>query len=33
MRRGIKGQFMLEPGFEVVGEAADGVRAIELAFN
>ena len=31
MRRGIKGQFMLEPGFEVVGEAADGVRAIELA--
>lgn len=31
MRRGLKGQFALEPGFTVVGEAADGARAIELA--
>jgi NarL family two-component system response regulator LiaR len=31
MRRGIKGQFALEPGFIVVGEAADGAQAIELA--
>jgi len=31
MRRGIKGQFALEPGFVVVGEAADGAQAIELA--
>ena len=31
MRRGLKGQFSLEPGFEVVGEAEDGEQAIQLA--
>ncbi|KJH73177.1 response regulator [Aliterella atlantica] len=31
MRRGIKGQFALEPGFDVVGEAADGATAVNLA--
>ena len=31
MRRGMKGQFALEPGFVVVGEAADGAAAIQLA--
>jgi DNA-binding NarL/FixJ family response regulator len=31
MRRGMKGQFALEPGFSVVGEAVDGAQAIELA--
>ncbi len=31
MRRGMKGQFALEPGFSVVGEANDGAQAIELA--
>ena len=31
MRRGIKGQFALEAGFSVVGEAADGAQAIQLA--
>lgn len=31
MRRGIKGQFALELGFSVVGEAADGLQAIKLA--
>ncbi|BAZ13325.1 two-component response regulator [Calothrix sp. NIES-4071] len=31
IRRGMKGQFTLEPGFTVVGEASDGACAIELA--
>ena len=31
IRRGMKGQFSLEPDFSVVGEAGDGVQAIELA--
>ncbi|MBC8120993.1 MAG: response regulator transcription factor [Gemmatimonadaceae bacterium] len=31
MRQGIKAQFALEPGFEVVGEAGDGTRAVQLA--
>ncbi len=31
MRRGMKGQFALEAGFDVVGEAADGAQAIHLA--
>jgi DNA-binding NarL/FixJ family response regulator len=31
MRRGMNGQFALEPGFSVVGEAVDGAQAIELA--
>jgi two-component system, NarL family, response regulator LiaR len=31
MRRGMKGQFALEDGFNIVGEAADGQTAIELA--
>jgi DNA-binding NarL/FixJ family response regulator len=31
IRRGIKGQFTLEPGFSVVGEAHDGAQAIEVA--
>ena len=31
IRRGMKGQFTLEPGFTVVGEASDGAQAIELA--
>lgn len=30
IRRGMKGQFSLEPGFAVVGEASDGAEAIEL---
>ncbi|RCJ32883.1 DNA-binding response regulator [Nostoc minutum NIES-26] len=29
IRRGMKGQFSLEPGFSVVGEAGNGVQAIE----
>lgn len=31
MRRGMKGQFALEVGFIVVGEAVDGAQAVELA--
>jgi two-component system, NarL family, response regulator LiaR len=31
MRRGMKGQFALEAGFIVVGEAVDGDQAVELA--
>jgi DNA-binding NarL/FixJ family response regulator len=31
IRRGMKGQFSLEPTFSIVGEAGDGVQAIELA--
>ncbi|BAY25009.1 two-component response regulator [Calothrix sp. NIES-2100] len=31
VRRGMKGQFILEPGFDVVGEATDGAQAVELA--
>ncbi len=31
IRRGMKGQFTLEPGFSVVGEAVNGAEAIELA--
>lgn len=31
MRMGLKGQFSLEPDFEVVGEAENGQQAIELA--
>jgi len=31
VRRGMKGQFTVEPGFDVVGEATDGAQAIELA--
>ncbi len=31
IRRGMKGQFSLEPGFTVVGEANDGAQAIKLA--
>lgn len=31
MRRGMKGQFAMESGFSVVGEAVDGVQAIQLA--
>ncbi len=31
MRRGMTGQFALEPEFEVVGEAVDGIQAIALA--
>ena len=31
MRRGMKGQFALEPDFYVVGEAADGRVAVQLA--
>lgn len=30
MRRGMKGQFALEAGFSVVGEAVDGAQAIQL---
>lgn len=30
IRRGMKGQFTLEPGFAVVGEASSGAEAIEL---
>ena len=30
MRRGMKGQFALESGFIVVGEASDGVKATQL---
>ncbi|MFJ9554321.1 response regulator [Nocardiopsis sp. NPDC101807] len=31
VRDGIRGMFARDPGFEVVGEAADGARAVELA--
>ncbi|MEH1861701.1 MAG: response regulator transcription factor [Nostoc sp.] len=31
IRRGMKGQFSLEPGFSIVGEALDGKEAVELA--
>lgn len=31
MRRGLKGQFALEAGFTVVGEAVDGGQAVQLA--
>jgi len=31
IRRGMKGQFALEPTFSIVGEAGDGAEAIELA--
>ena len=31
IRRGMKGQFTLEPGFSIIGEAVDGAQAIELA--
>lgn len=31
MRRGLKGQFALETGFAVVGEAVDGAEAVRLA--
>ena len=31
MRRGLQGQFSLEPDFEVVGEADNGQQAIDLA--
>lgn len=31
MRRGMRSQFALEPDFVVVGDAADGVQAVELA--
>ncbi len=31
MRRGMKGQFAIEPGFTVIGEAADGAQAVQLA--
>ncbi len=31
MRRGMRGQFALEAGFSVVGEATDGAQAIQLA--
>jgi two-component system, NarL family, response regulator LiaR len=31
IRRGMKGQFTLQPGFNVVGSAVDGAEAIELA--
>jgi two-component system, NarL family, response regulator LiaR len=31
IRRGMKGQFSLEPGFSIVGEALDGREAVELA--
>ncbi|WP_414517497.1 response regulator [Nostoc sp. PCC 9305] len=31
IRRGMKGQFSLEPGFSIVGEALDGGEAVELA--
>ncbi len=33
IRRGMKGQFALEPSFSVVGEALNGVQAIELAIE
>ncbi|MBD2209672.1 response regulator transcription factor [Nostoc linckia FACHB-104] len=33
VRRGMKGQFTIEPGFDVVGEATDGKKAIELAIK
>ncbi|MBD2338989.1 response regulator transcription factor [Calothrix sp. FACHB-156] len=33
VRRGMKGQFTIEPGFDVVGEATDGKQAIELAIK
>lgn len=31
MRRGLKGQFALEAGFTIVGEAVDGAQAVQLA--
>lgn len=31
VRDGIRGMFAAEPGFDVVGEASDGARAVELA--
>jgi two-component system, NarL family, response regulator LiaR len=31
MRRGMNSQFIVEPGFGVVGEASNGLQAIELA--
>lgn len=31
MRRGMKAQFALESDFSIVGEAADGVQAVEIA--
>ncbi|MBE9191527.1 response regulator transcription factor [Gloeocapsopsis crepidinum LEGE 06123] len=31
MRRGMRSQFALEPDFLVIGEAADGIQAVELA--
>ncbi len=31
IRRGMRGQFALEPVFSIVGEAGDGAQAIELA--
>ena len=31
MRRGLQGQFSLEPDFEVIGEAENGQQAIDLA--
>ncbi|MEW6494853.1 MAG: response regulator transcription factor [Cyanobacteriota bacterium] len=31
MRRGLKGQFALEAGFTIVGEAVDGAEAVQLA--
>ncbi|WP_043622697.1 response regulator [Nonomuraea candida] len=31
VRDGLRGMFAGDPGFEVVGEAADGARAVELA--
>ena len=33
MRRGLQGQFSLEPDFEVVGEAENGQQAIDLAIQ
>ncbi|BAY91998.1 MULTISPECIES: response regulator [unclassified Tolypothrix] len=33
VRRGMKGQFTIEPGFDVVGEATDGKQAIEIAIK
>jgi len=31
MRRGMRSQFALEPDFLIVGEAADGIQAVDLA--
>ncbi len=33
IRRGMKGEFSLQPGFSVIGEAHDGAQAIELALK